>query len=143
MKRMVKKQLFAGLAAVLLLSFSACSGGSGGGSLAMVSATTSVGAQNGDTQIISYTAVLQNKSANSVYIESMEPVPSASLAPKVLADNLIRGVSKNVVSGQTLEIRGSFPFDAKGMTKEDIDKLAPFITGYSFIYHETVPAPGR
>jgi hypothetical protein len=123
---------------VVLLTTVACSGSSGG-SIALSGLTTSVSQSSGDTQTIYYTALLQNTSPHTLYIEFSAPVPSAGLEPKVLSDNLSRPISKNVVSGQTLEIKGSFPFDAKGMTKEQIDALAPFITGFHIIYEETVP----
>lgn len=143
MKKLIK-MVFCLILPLVLLASTACSGGGGGaGSLAVVDSSTSVGQGSGDTQIISYSATLQNKSVNSLFIEMVEPVPSKDLEPKVLADNLTRAVSKHVVSGQTVDVKGSFPFDAKGMTKADIDKLQPFITGFRVIYDETIPVPGK
>ena len=137
MKKFIKV-FFCSMMPVVLLVAGACSGGSTG-SLAVSGVTTSVGQVTSDTQSVSYSATLQNTGPNSVFIEFASPVPSAGLESKVVSDNLSRAVSKNVVSGQTIEIKGSFPFDAKGMTKEQIDALAPFITGFHFIYEETVP----
>ena len=133
------KMVFCLILPVVLLVSAACSGGGGAGSLAVSGFSTSVSLVSGDTQTLSYAATLTNTSPNSLFIEFVGPVPSAGLEPKVLSDNLARAISKNVVSGQTVDVKGSFPFDAKDMTKEQIDALAPFITGFHVIYEETVP----
>lgn len=137
MKKFIKLFFYLMLPVVLLVA-SACSGGNSG-SLAVSGVSTAVGQIAVDTQSISYSVTLQNISPNSVFIEFASPVPSAGLEPKVVSDNLSHAISKNIVPGQTIEIKGSFPFDAKGMTKEQIDAFAPFITGFHFIYEETVP----
>jgi hypothetical protein len=131
------------LAVALLLPAAACSSGGVGGSLSVVEVTTAIGAAAGDTQIISWSAVLQNNSRNTVFIEMVEPVPAPGLEPMVLADNLVRTVSKFVVSGQSVVVNGSFPFNAQGLTKADIDKLQPLLTGFRVISDETLPVPKK
>jgi hypothetical protein len=142
MKKLVKMIFCLVLPVVVLLS--ACSAGGGStGSLAVVDFTTSIGQTSVDTQTVYWSVVIQNKSSNTVFIEMVEPVSSPVMEPKVLAGNLLRAVSKNVVSGQSVVVEGSFPFDARGLTKPDIDKLQPFITGFRVIYDETLPVPRK
>lgn len=129
---------------MVLLAFTACSGG-GSGTLTVVTASTSVvQASAVDTQIVSYSVTLQNKSGVSLYIDEVGPLPSSGLEPKLKADYLMRGVNQpRLAPGQTLDVSGTFSFDATGMTKADIDKLQPFVTGYRVVYDETVPVPGK
>jgi hypothetical protein len=144
MKKLVKMLFCLVLPVVFLLTSAACSASGGStGSLAVTDVTTSIGLAAGDTQTVYWSVVIQNKSSNTVFIELVEPVPSPGLEPKVLAGNLLRAVSKNVVSGQSVVVSGSFPFDARGMTKPDIDKLQPVVTGFRVIYDETLPVPGK
>jgi len=143
MKNLLKKIFCLVLPVTILLASAACSAGGSTGSLAVVGVTTSIGQAAGDTQTVYWEVVIQNKSSNTVFIENVEPVTSPGMEPKVLAGNLLRAVSKNIVPGQTVVVSGSFPFDAKGLTKQDIDKLQPVVTGFRVIYDETLPVPRK
>jgi hypothetical protein len=127
----------------VILALTACSGGgTSSGVLTVVTASTSVAqAQSEETQVVSYSATLQNKSGVSLYVELVEPQPSPALVPKLISDYLTRAVNQRLAPGQTVTVSGTFIFRATGMTKADIDKLAPFIKGYRVVYDENISVP--
>ena len=143
------KKLRVMLSLVLPLVFpifsAACSsgGGTSSGSLTIIGLQTSISASAGDTQILTYNVTIKNQSGNNVFVETAEPVLSASFEPRVLVDNLIKQVDRNVISGGTFEVSGSFPFDAKGLTKQDIEKLQPYFTGIRVVSDEMLKVPGK
>lgn len=146
-KKYIKLTIFCLLTSSMVLLPVACSSGaSGAGGLVVIGTSTSIGqvsSVNPNTQTYSYQVTFQNKSDVTIYIESIEPVLSSKVESKVLVDNLIKAVSRNVAGGGTLEVTGSFPFDATGLSKEDIAKLEPFITAYRVTSDETLPIPGQ
>ena len=150
MKDMINKRLRL-IVAICLISIVtllpvACSPGASTGSGLVISGmNTSIGAPSSvapNTQNYSYSITLKNNSGVTVYLQSIEPVLSKNVESKVLADYL-RSVNKNVAPGGNIEVSGSFPFDATGLSKEDIAKLEPFITGVRVVSEETLPVPGQ
>lgn len=131
--------------AVLLLPVACASGGTAGGGLCVVNMQTAISSVSGnaDTQIVSYKITLKNNSDSGMFIQQVEPVVSKSIESRVLVDNLGRSVGNNIASGGTMEVSGKFTFDAKGLSKEDIDKLQPAIIGLRVTAEETLTVPGQ
>jgi hypothetical protein len=147
---MKKKILGTVLCALLLMTAApaaACSSGkTGDGGLIVSGISTSISkpsSEQSNTQTYNYRVTFQNNSDTTIYIESIEPQVKSQVESRLLVAGLIKSVNRNVPGGGNIEVTSIFPFDATGMTKEDIAKLEPFIIGFKVTSDETLPIPGQ
>jgi len=146
MKKLLKLVLCLILPVVLLLAYAACSpGGANSGGLSVIEMNASIGAvfSTSETQRLTYRVTLKNNSAVNIYIDYIEPVVIPDIDSRVLLAGLIKAVGRSVASGGTIEVSGSFTFDATGLSKQDIDKMQPIITGIRVVSDQTLKIPGK
>lgn len=96
------------------------------------SISTAIGAvygeeDNFDRQLYSYSFFLQNDEDADLFIEEIEPVLYDHVKEKVEQKDYRIKVNKTIPKGQGLEIKGEIIFNARGMTKEKIVEMGPFI----------------
>jgi hypothetical protein len=106
---------------------------------------TSIGAvsSTSETQRLTYGVTLKNNSAVNTYIDYIEPVVIPDIDSRVLLAGLMKAVGRSVASGGTIEVSGSFTFDATGLSEQDIDKMQPIITGIRVVSDQTLKIPGK
>ena len=146
MKKLLKLVLCLILPVVLLLAYAACSpGGANSSGLSVIEMNASIGAvsSTSETQRLTYGVTLKNNSAVNIYIDYIEPVVIPDIDSRVLLAGLIKAVGRSVASGGTIEVSGSFTFDATGLSKQDIDKMQPIITGIRVVSDQTLKIPGK
>jgi len=141
---MFKKVGILVLAAILLLS-SACSGNDerekAGIEISIIN--TSIGAveknvNDFDTQSFKYTITLINNEPADMSIVSVEPVLSEKFLERVSSGNVKIQLNKVIPMGGSLDVSGEIIFDAKGLTKEQIIGLEPFIKEVKIIEERTI-----
>ncbi len=81
-----------------------------------------------DKTKFSYTIPITNNSDEDIYIEWMEPVLGDKVSNRVLSSDLRINVQNKVIPEESLEIAGEIILDTKGLTKQQITELEPFIT---------------
>jgi hypothetical protein len=96
------------------------------------SITSSIGAvgenTNGfETQSFKYTMTLTNNDASDITIVKVVPILSQEFQERVSDRDTIIQVNKTVIQGSSLDVSGEIIFDAKGLTKEQIISMEPFI----------------
>jgi len=104
--------------------------------------TVSVGAaeRNSDTQIVSYEVTVHNAGTNDIALDWIEPVLQDSVSSRALEQNLRVMVNETVTPNSTLAVKGSFAFDASGLTKADMDNWR-FIDQIRLSSERTIPVP--
>lgn len=120
--------------AVILLLFTACSKESAESrpDIEISSISTSIGAVgngsgNIETQSYKFNITMINNEAEDINIVSVKPVLSDKFLERVLNGDEPIQVDKVILKGGSLEVSGEIIFDAKGLTKEQIINLEPFI----------------
>ena len=83
---------------------------------------------NFDTQVISYEITLKNTDVVKKHIKWVEPELSQEFKSRILSKDLKIQVEKEVEPNAFLTIEFEIEFDSKGMSKEDIIKLQPYVT---------------
>ena len=96
------------------------------------SLTSSIGAvgentNDFETQSFKYIMTLTNNDASDIKIVSVEPVLSQEFQDRVSDRDTVIHVNKTVIKGSSLDVSGEIVFDAKGLTKEQIISMEPFI----------------
>jgi len=96
------------------------------------SITSSIGAVGGntndfETQSYKYTMTLTNNDTSDIKIVSVEPVLSQEFQERVSDRDTVIQVNKTVTQGSSLDVSGEIIFDAKGLTKEKIISMEPFV----------------
>lgn len=132
------------LAAILLLS-SACSGSNerDKAGIEISSINTSIGAvgknaNDFETQSFKYTITLINNEPADMSIVSVKPVLSEKFLERVSNGNVEIQMNKVIPKGGSLEVSGEIIFDAKGLTKEQVISLEPFIKEVKIIEERTI-----
>jgi len=82
---------------------------------------------NHDTQSFKYTLTLTNNDAADIIIISIEPVLSEEFLKRVTAGDITIKVNSTIPQGDNLDVSGEIIFDAKGLTKEQIINMEPFV----------------
>lgn len=121
----------------VLLLLTACSGNNNSGAtknngIEITNIVSSIGAvdentNNIDTQSFKYAMTLTNNDAIDIKIVSVSPVLSNEFLNRVDNKETRIEVNKTITNGSSINITGEIIFDAKGLTKEQIDSLQPFI----------------
>jgi|LGVF01.1.fsa_nt_gb hypothetical protein len=102
--------------------------------------TSAIGAVEGnyETQSFSYTIFLTNEKDSLVNIKWIEPILGEKFKNKVIENELKININKDIPSKEYIEIEGEIIFDAKGMSKQEIVELEPFITYIRVMSDEVV-----
>ncbi|MEA4924293.1 MAG: hypothetical protein VB084_03190 [Syntrophomonadaceae bacterium] len=80
-----------------------------------------------DTQRFQFTITLKNNEPTDITIISLKPVLSEKFLERAADKNVIIPVNQIISSGGSLDVSGEIIFDAKGLTKEQIVGMEPFI----------------
>ncbi len=96
------------------------------------SITSSIGAvgentKNFDIQSFKYTIALINNDVVDIKIISVEPELSEEFAKRAEDRSTAIQVDKVISSGSSIDVSGEIIFDAKGMSKEQIIDMEPFV----------------
>lgn len=129
--------LFCAIISVLLLlvgcKINDSSNGSGKSQngLQVTDMSTSLGAVGDslDKTKFSYTVQIYNKENEDIYITWVEPILGEGVKDRLISSDLKVDVEKTVSANENIEIKGEIIFDTKGMTKQQITELEPFIIG--------------
>jgi hypothetical protein len=127
-----------GIIAVLVLSmlivFTGCSKDSAqeDTALVVVSMSSGIGGIEGEKdsferQRFSYELTLYNGEAEEVYVSWVEPILGEEFQKKTESNDNKITINKLIQSKQALNIKGEIIFNTKGLTKEEIMKLEPFV----------------
>jgi hypothetical protein len=100
--------------------------------LKIYSMNTSIGSvdkneNNHDIQRFSYSIGLTNNDKDKVFIKEATLVLPKEFEERLISEQLTVPVNKDILPKDTIEIKGSVDFNAKGLSKEDIIKLNPRI----------------
>jgi len=104
--------------------------------LQIYSMSTGLGAvsnDNIDQHRLTYTINLTNEDDKEAYIQWIEPILGMGIKDKILTEELQVVVEKNIPSKGSIEIKGVVVFNTKGLSKEEILELEPFITGIKVV----------
>ena len=95
----------------------------------IVSSIGAVGDNTNDfeTQSFKFTITLKNNEPTDITIVSVTPILSEKFLARAANKNTIIPVNKIIPQGGSLGVTGEIIFDAKGLTKEQIVNLEPFI----------------
>lgn len=93
---------------------------------------TSIGAVGENTndvenQSFKYTLQLTNNEEDDLEIISIEPILTENFEKLVLSKDLIMNINKIISKGNNLEVSGEIIFNTKGMSKEEILNMEPFV----------------
>ena len=139
------KKIYIAVALSLLLGVSGCANQDNRieESLSISGIASSIGAvgQNTDdfdTQCFKYTITLSNNEDREIYIASVTPVLSEDFSKRVLESNVTVDVNEKLPGGESIQISCEIIFDAKGMSKEDIVGMEPFVKEVSIIEEKTI-----
>ncbi len=102
------------------------------------SALGSVSETDLDKTRLSYSINLTNESNKNIFIKSIQPSINESLKDKILSEEILLTVNKEVKPKETIQIDGEIILDTKGSTKSDLDKLSLFITDIRVTSEETI-----
>lgn len=80
-----------------------------------------------ETQSFKYTVTLTNNEPTDITIVSVNPVLSEKFLERVSNKDTVVKVNKTISKGGSLNVTGEIIFDAKGLTKEQIVSLQPFV----------------
>lgn len=80
-----------------------------------------------ETQSFKYTMTLTNNDASGIKIVSVEPVLSEEFIERASDEDRIIQVNKLISHGSSIDVTGEIIFDAKGLTKEQIISMEPFV----------------
>lgn len=94
--------------------------------------TSSIGAvgeniNDFDTQRFRYTITLTNNDVSDIKIVSIEPVLSEEFIERALDEDRIVHVNEQISHGNSIDVSGEIIFDAKGLAKEQIVSMKPFV----------------
>jgi len=107
------------------------------------SITSSIGAVGGntndfETQSFKYTITLTNNDAADITIVSVEPILSEEFIERALNEDRIIQVNELIPHGSSIDVTGEIVFDAKGMTKEKIISMEPFVKEIKIVEKRTI-----
>lgn len=132
-KKMLKKVSILILIAILLL-FAACSKDStvSKPGIEINAISTSIGAVGTNTndieiQSFKFTITMTSNEAADISIVSVKPVLSEKFLERASNGDVAIQVNKVITKGSSLNVSGEIIFDAKGLTKEQIISMEPFV----------------
>ena len=79
-----------------------------------------------------------NEDDNEAYIQWIEPILGVGIKDKILTEDLKVVVEKSIPSKGSIEINGVVVFNTKGLSKQEIVELEPFITGIKVVSEKIV-----
>jgi hypothetical protein len=85
--------------------------------------------QTRDEQIYSYQFKFHNSGANSILIQSFEPMITEAFARKARTDNLKVTLNRQLTPDAYTLVTGEIPFDGTGVTGDQLAAMDPFVTG--------------
>jgi len=94
--------------------------------------TQTMGAAAGnDTniQLYSYNLTLYNPGSKDIFVESIEPVFQDEFESRMVSDSQRVYVNKSVAGESFIHVEDEVTFNMSGLSKEDIDRMDPLITG--------------
>ncbi len=102
------------------------------GTIDIAAISSSIGAvgentNNFDTQSFKFTITLTNNDTTDINIVSVKPILSEKFLERVSNKDTLIEVNRTVSQGGNLEVNGEIIFDAKGLTKDQIFNLQPFV----------------
>ncbi len=100
--------------------------------ISMLTTSTSIGAVGENTddfenQSFKYNITLTNNGNDDINIISITPILSAGFASLVSDENVTLDVNRTILKEGNVDISGEIIFKAKGLSKEAIVDLQPFI----------------
>ncbi|TYP47666.1 hypothetical protein [Thermosediminibacter litoriperuensis] len=116
---------------VLLAGCSANGSGKSQNGLQITDMSTALGAVGDslDKTKFSYTMTVYNKDNEDVYITWVEPILGENVRKRLISSELKVDVEQTVSANESIEIKGEIILDTKGMSKQQVMELEPFITG--------------
>lgn len=107
------------------------------------SISTSIGAvgentNDFETQSFKFTVTLTNSEAADIVIVSVKPVLSEKFLERVANRDTTIQVNQIIPKGSSLDVSGEIIFDAKGLTKEQIVSLEPFVKKVEIMEERTI-----
>ncbi|MGE5679182.1 MAG: hypothetical protein ACM3ZR_14100 [Pseudomonadota bacterium] len=105
--------------------------------------STSIGAvgnntSDTETQSFKYNITMINNGPEEIAIASVKPVLSDAFLERVPEGELAVQINKTIAPGGNLEVSGEIIFDAKGLTKEQIIGMEPFVKELEIIEARTI-----
>ncbi len=105
--------------------------------------TSSIGAvgkntKDFETQSFKYTVTLTNNEAADINIVSVKPILSEKFLERATNKDTVIQVNRTISQGSSLDVTGEIIFDVKGLTKEQIVSLEPFIKEVKVIEERTI-----
>lgn len=91
-----------------------------------------------ETQSFKFTITLTNNEAADIGIVSVEPVLSEKVLERVSGGDAKIQVESIIPKGGSLNVSGEIIFNAKGLTKEQIISLEPFVNEVRIIEERTI-----
>lgn len=91
-----------------------------------------------ETQSFQYTITLSNNEATDIKIVSISPILSEEFLERVITEDTTIQVNKTIFKENYLNVSGEIIFDAKGLSKEQIIDLEPFINGIKIIEERVI-----
>jgi hypothetical protein len=112
--------------------------------LAIVSFTESLGTTANVTswQTCTYTATFINNDDRNVRIVWIEPVIAPMIRNRLPEQNLRQSVEATIGPGRTANVTGAFLVTVGMLSKEEIDRLGPFVLGFRVMSDQIVTVPG-
>lgn len=80
-------------------------------------------------QASKYRLTLTNNEENDLKVISIEPILSEEFKKNVISNELTLNINKTISKDNSLEVSGEITFNSKGIDKEQISNMQPFIEG--------------
>lgn len=93
---------------------------------------------NSENQVFKYNITLINLENYDMIIDSITPVLSAEFSNIVTDENVTVEVNKLVKENSSIRVSGEIHFNAKGLTKGQINSLRPFVSNIKIIEEKTI-----
>lgn len=102
--------------------------------------SAALGGEGADNEMTrySYSFYLTNEGPKDVYVKWAEPVLGQEVEERALEGDFRVDLDKAVPPGEGIEIKGQIIFDTKGLSKEQITELEPFVTGLRISTEEII-----
>jgi hypothetical protein len=98
---------------------------------------------NSQEQIFSYHLTLLNAEPVVVVVHWIEPELTGEVSRRVLPGERRVVIEKTLVPNASMEVRGSFRFDAQGASKAQIASWEPFLSGATVSSNMTLSLPNQ
>jgi len=91
-----------------------------------------------ETQSFKYSVIITNNEAIDITIVEIMPLLSEKFLERVSNKDTMIKVNKTISKGSSLEVSGEIIFDARGLTKEQIHSLQPFVKEVKIIEERNI-----